>query len=158
MARRCAWAYRRVVFCVARKGGFHTESTENTEKKTGSVWEFPEGLRRYLLWLYSTESHDSLPLPLVTLWKRLSGRYGRASPEGVEVGPCQLHKIILYGDVSSFRRKRLVFSDNNCQSFPKIGSNNNYWTKLLLSRWTKIVDIMRQAALFSWTIISDNSQ
>jgi len=44
----------------------------------------------------------------VTLWKRLSGRYGRASPEGVEVGPCQLHKIILYGDVSSFRRKRLV--------------------------------------------------
>ena len=36
-----------------------------------------------------------------------------------------------------FRRKRLVFSDNNFQKFPKIdfvelkvGSNNNYWIKL----------------------------
>ena len=27
----------------------------------------------------------------------------------------QPHKIILYNDVSSFRRKRLVFSDNNFQ-------------------------------------------
>ena len=47
---------------------------------------FPEGLRRYRVWLYSTESRDSLPLPLVTLWKRLIGESGRATPEGVEDG------------------------------------------------------------------------
>ena len=39
----------------------------------------------------------------------------------------QVNKNSLYHAVS-----RTVFLDNNFQSFPRIGSNNNYWMKLLL--------------------------
>ena len=108
---------------------------------------------RYGLWKKTSENSSFLLFNITCIRGHASLTFGSVfSPHRLHRWTqmfCRVMRFFLHRYVSSLRRKRLVFSDNNFQDYeftrlntykkkemseelPKIGSNNNYWIKLLL--------------------------